>query len=1085
MSWLTKISLRNRSIVMLGVIAVLIVGVLAIPALKEELIPSMKFPYLTVLTISPGTSAADVERNVTSPLEQAIKGASGIKQFDSYSNEGMSLIDVQYEFGSDMQARQTEVQQAISGVGQSLPTGTQAPKVEALNFNTLPVVQLAVSSSLPSEQLARLLGTQVVPKLQSIPGVQDVSLSGVQTMQVEIRLKPRRVLALGVSPTAIMTAIQQANLAAAAGSITSGTLVYPVTVSATARTVPALERLVIAPSSAAPSATATGATADTATAASSAGADAVADTAVTGSMSAASAARQITLGQIADVRVVPAPLTAVTRTNGKPSIGISISKSSSGNTVTIANEVNGMLPEIQRALRGKATITTVIDQSTYIKESITSMWREGLIGAVFAILVIFVFLRNWRSTLIAGISIPLSVIGALIVIWSRGESLNMLTLGGLTIAIGRVIDDSIVVNENTFRHLQEGDDVSVAAYSATREVAGAITASTLTTVAVFLPLGFVHGLASEFFRPFALTVTFALLCSLLVALTVVPVLTTWVLSKRQVGHRDPDELTGLQRAYLPVLRLALDHKAITLLLAVAIFVGTMFATPLLKTNLFDNSAQNTMTVTQQLPLGTSLDATVAATRPVEQILANTKGIEIYQMTAGSTGSLFGAGGGTNASSSTATFTIQTDPDMDKNQIVQVVRAKVAPLKGVGIVTVTGEDATMGDSSTIEVRVSANDPIVLKKASDEVWQTVRTVDGLADVTSNLSEGRPSVVIAVDQRKAAAAGVSAATVSQYAALVLNGYPLGTVPTTDGTLAAELTVAPFTVPPIPGAVAGLLTKLPVPGTSGLVPLGRVATVTQVTTPVQVTHVDGERAATVSASVVNNNIGAASSNVTKALDDITLPAGATWKMAGTSEVVNDVFRTLGIAMLIAIMLVYIIMVATFRSLLNPLILLVSIPFAAVGAVVLLLLTGTSLGMPSLIGLLMLIGIVVTNAIVLLDLVEQFRRRGMDARTAVIEGGRRRLRPILMTAVATILALTPMALGLGKGGFLSTPLAVVVIGGLFTSTVLTLILVPVLYLALERLRRRAPEPALAAPAPAADAPAPSSTPVVAADPTT
>ena len=1093
MSWLTKISLRNRSIVMLGVVAVLIVGVLAIPALKEELIPSMKFPYLTVLTISPGTSAADVERTVTSPLEQAIKGASGIKQFDSYSNEGLSLIDIQYEFGTDMQARQTEVQQAVSAVEQALPTGTQAPKVQALNFDTLPVVQLAVSSSLPSQQLAGLLGTQVVPKLQAIPGVQDVSLSGVQTMQVEIRLKPQRVLALGVTPTAIMTAIQQANLTAGAGTISSGTLVYPVTVSASAKTIPALERLVLSTgdaTAATATSTSTGTYGSSTDAATSAGT--TTGTAATGSTSAASAAvgsGQVTLGEVATVRIVPAPLTAVTRTNGKASIGISISKASSGNTVTIANEVSRLLPQIQRSLHGQATITTVIDQSTYIKESITSLWREGLIGAVFAVLIIFVFLRNWRSTLIAGISIPLSVIGALIVLWSRGQSLNMLTLGGLTIAIGRVIDDSIVVIENTYRHLQEGDDVSVAAYTATREVAGAITASTLTTVAVFLPLGLVHGLASEFFRPFATTVTFALLCSLLVALTVVPVLTTWVLSKRQVGHREPDELTGLQRAYLPILKLALDHKAITLVLAAAIFVGTMFAAPLLKTNLFDNSAQNTMTVTQQLPLGTSLDATVAATRQVEQALAHTKGIEIYQMTAGSTGSLFGAGGGTNASSSTATFTIETDPDMDKNEIVQVVRAKVAPLKGAGVVTVSGEDSSMGSSSDIEVRVSANDPVVLKKASDEVWQTMRTVDGLANVSSNLSEGRPSVTVAVDQQKAAAAGVSASTISQYATLILNGYPLGTLPTTAGTLPAELTVTPFTVPPIPGALAGVLMKLPVPGTNGLVPLGQVATVSQVTTPVQVTHVDGVRAATVSASVVNNNIGAASSSVTKALDGITLPAGATWKMAGASEVLNDVFRTLGIAMLIAIMLVYIIMVATFRSLLNPLILLISIPFAAVGAVLLLLVTGTSLGMPSLIGLLMLIGIVVTNAIVLLDLVEQFRRRGMDARTAVIEGGRRRLRPILMTAVATILALTPMALGLGKGGFLSTPLAVVVIGGLFTSTILTLLLVPVLYLALERLRRRAPEPALAGGAPdvsaggAGGAPA-GAAPVAAADPT-
>ncbi len=672
---------------------------------------------------------------------------------------------------------------------------------------------------------------------------------------------------------------------------------------------------------------------------------------------------------------------------------------------------------------------------------------------MFAVFIIWVFLRSWRSTLIAGLSIPLSVVGALIVLYSRGESLNMLTLGGLTIAIGRVIDDSIVVIENTYRHLQEGDDVRTAAFTGTREVAGAITASTLTTVAVFLPLGFVHGMASEFFRPFALTVTFALLASLLVALVVVPVASTWVLSKRQVGHRDADEVTRLQRAYLPALKLALGHKVITLVLAVAVFVGTMTLSPLLKTNLFDSSAQNTMTVTQTLPPGTSLDATMASAAKVEAILATTEGVDIYQVTAGSTGSLFGAGGGTSASSSQAMFTVTTDPDMDKLAIVDQVRTEVAKLQNAGTITVTGDDASMGGMSTIEVRVSASDPLVLKKANDAVLDTVKTVDGLADVKSNLSEGRPSATVAIDQAKAAAAGVTPSTLSLYTTLVLNGYPVGVVPTADGPLPAQVMVQDIKLPPIPGAVSAMLTRLPVPGADGLVPLGEIATIAEIKAPVQVTHVDGERTASITAAAVSNNIGAASSAVTEAMDGVQLPAGASWSLAGATEATNDVFRTLGIAMLIAILLVYLIMVATFRSLLNPLILLVSIPFAAVGAVLALVVTGTALGMPSLVGLLMLIGIVVTNAIVLLDLVEQFRRRGMDARSAVIEGGRRRLRPILMTAVATILALTPMALGMGKGGFLSTPLAIVVIGGLFTSTVLTLVLVPVLYLAFDRLR--------------------------------
>ena len=1025
MSWLTRLSLRNRSLIGLAVVAVIIFGAISIGSLKEELIPDLTFPYLTVFTSQQGASPTDVETNITTPLEQAVKNSSGVKEYDSFSNEGMSIITVQYEFGTDMKAKEAEVQQSVAGT--QLPATATAPDVSVLNFGAMPVVQLAVSSSLPPQELATLLGTKVVPRLQGIAGVQAVTLSGVQEMQLQIELKPEEVLRLGVTPEQISTAVGQANLTNGAGAVTSGSLVYPITVSASTPTIRAFQRLVLTPAGAA-SGSATG---------------------------GASPAPPVTLGQIADVRIAPAPLTAVTRTDGKASIGISVSKSASGNTVDIAAAVAKELPAITRDLRGKATITLVVDQSTYIKESVTSLWREGLLGAVFAVFVIWAFLRSWRSTLIASLSIPLSVVGALIILYSRGQSLNMLTLGGLTIAIGRVIDDSIVVIENTYRHLQEGDDVRSAAFTGTREVAGAITASTLTTVAVFLPLGFVHGLASEFFRPFALTVSFALLCSLFVALMVVPVASTWVLSKRQVGHRDPDEVSRLQRAYLPALKLALGHKTITLVIAAAIFAGTMFLTPMLKTNLFDNSAQNTMSITQQLPPGTSLDSTMAAAAKVEAILKTTAGIDIYQVTGGSTGSLFGAGGGTSASASQAAFTITTDPDLDKNTIVEAVRAKVAKLQNVGIVTVTGEDGSgsMGGMSNMEVRVSASDPAVLLKANAIVLDEVKTVDGLANVTSNLSEGRPSATVAIDQANAAAAGVSPATLSAYLSLVLSGYPLGIVPTPAGPLTAQLMVGEITLPPIPGAVTAMLTRIPVPSSKGMVPLGQIATITEVKAPVQVTHVNGQRTASITASVTNNNIGAASSAVTTAMESVQMPAGATWELAGATQMTNDVFRTLGIAMLIAILLVYIIMVATFRSLLNPLILLVSIPFAAVGAVLALILTGTALGMPSLIGLLMLIGIVVTNAIVLLDLVEQFRRQGMDARTAVIEGGRRRLRPILMTAVATILALTPMALGMGKGGFLSTPLAVVVIGGLFSSTMLTLILVPVLYVAFDRLR--------------------------------
>ena len=1027
MSFLTRLSLRNRSVVALAVIAVIVLGIFAITSLKQELLPNMQFPFLTVITMEQGASPEEVERGITDPIEASMNSAASLKELSSYSNEGMSIILAQYEFGTNMKDTQSEVQAAVTRLQATFPQAAMQPVVSTLNFNDFPVVQLAVTSTLPADEQTALVQSKVVPRLQQIPGVADVSVSGNQEERLQIRVRPADLVRYQVAPAAIMTAVQMANSSTSAGTITSGTITYPVTVSSAAQTVTAFKNLAIAPAS------------DTGSGAAIPSVATVAH-------------GPVTLGDVADVSLAPTPLTALTRTDGKPSIGIAVTKARDGNTVQVSNAVKRLLPELRKDLQG-ATVTVVQDQATFIQESISSMWQEGLIGAVFAVFVIFLFLRNWRSTLVAGLSIPLSVVGALIILWARAGSLNSITLGGLTIAIGRVIDDSIVVLENTYRHLQEGDDVHTAAYTATREVARAITASTLTTVAVFLPLGFVKSFSAEYFRPFGLTVTFALVTSLLVALTVVPVVITAVLSKRQVGHREPQDITGLQKGYLPILGWAVRHKVITLVGAVAVFVGVMALGPMLKTNLFDSSQDPSLSIRQEMEAGTSLQATADAAVPVERVLQHTAGIKDYQVTIGSTGDLFGPGGGTNASASQAQYTVSTDPKADKNGIVRALRGSLAKLTGAGTLAVSGDSGQFGDNTTIEVRVSADDPPVLREASTMVLDAVKRVPDLVNVQSNLSDERPQVQIDVNQKKAVAAGVDPSSISQLTTLAVSGLPVGTVPTAKGPLPVEITV-----PEVPGLGMMLLPKLPLPAGNGTVPLGKVATILQVQAPAQITHVNAARTATISATVVSNNVGAASSAVQKALTAVKTPAGSSWEMAGAGQETKDTMRTLGIAMAIAVLLVYIIMVATFQSLLNPLILLVSIPFAAVGAVALMFVTGTSLGMPSLIGLLMLIGIVVTNAIVLLDLVEKFRRAGMAPEKAVIEGGRRRLRPILMTAAATILALLPMALGFGSSAFLSAPLALVVIGGLFTSTLLSLILVPVLYLLFQKLhfwRRR------------------------------
>ncbi len=1026
--------------VILAVVAVLALGAFAVVRLRQELIPAIEYPAITIFTMQPGASPADVEKGITSPLETGLKGLPGLKELDSYSNEGVSIIVALFGYGTDMKEAEGSAQQAVERIRPMMTPGLQ-PQVKAINFGDFPVIQLAASSSLPPEQLAAQLQAKVVPRLQQIPGVADVSLSGVQSAQLQIDLKPAAIATSGVSVPAIIAALRSANVSVPAGTLQSGETVTPVRVTSDAVGVEALKALPI-PAAAAGMGGAGGA---------SAGGAATGAGQTAGALGAP--AKTVTLGDVADIAVAPAPATSITRTNGVPSIGIALTKSADGNVVEISRKVAEVLPAAEKDLGEGSRISVVVDQGPFITKSISSMWREGLVGALFAILVILLFLRSWRSTVVAGMSIPLSVIIALIVLYAWGDSLNMLTLAGLTIAIGRVIDDSIVVLENSFRHLQEGEDVMTATLAGTREVTSAVTASTLTTVAVFLPLGFVHGMASEFFRPFALTVTFALLASLLVAVTVVPVGVSFLLSKGNVGHREKNETTGLQKLYLPVLRWAISHKTLTVVGAVVVFIGSMALAPLLKTNLLDHSQENTLTVTQQMAPGTATAPTGKAAAAVEDILSKTGGIDTYQVTIGSTGGLFGPGGGTNASSSRAQFSIATDWVRPKADIIAELRTKFAALKGAGEITVTEGDASQGgDTSAIEVRVYADDPAVLQQASAAVTAKLAEMPDLANVASNLSEKQPQISVKVDPAKVAATGLDATQIGQYVGLVLNGMPIGMLPTDQGPLLAVVSL-----PLMNGGGAEQLGNLPIATGGGLATLSSVAQVKEVEEPVQVTHTDGSRTVTVSATATSNNVGATTSAVKAKLASLQLPTGARWEMAGASEMMNDVFSSLGMAMLIAILLVYLIMVVTFRSLLNPLILLVSIPFAAVGAVWLLLITGTSLGMPSMIGLLMLIGIVVTNAIVLLDLIEQFRDRGMDAPTAVVEGGRRRLRPILMTAVATILALAPMALGLGEGSFLSRPLAVVVIGGLVSSTLLTLIIVPVVYLVLDPLRRRRP----------------------------
>ncbi|WP_426738421.1 efflux RND transporter permease subunit [Plantibacter sp. 2H11-2] len=1047
MHLLSVLSMKNRALIALVTIVAAVFGVLAVGGLKQELIPSVQFPQLAIVTSYPGAAPEVVNDDVSTPIETAIQGVPGIESTSATSSTNSSLISATFTYGTDLATAEQKITQAINRIKSTLPD-TVDPQVVSGSIDDLPVIQIAVSGAADQDSLAEVLSSSVVPDIKDVDGVRDAAIVGEVGKRVTITPDDAKLALAGQTSRVIGTTLQQNGSLQPAGDITEGDKTFSVQTGTKLTSV-----------------------------------DDIAALPITGAFAADGSV--LTIGDVATVALSDDPITSISRVDGEPALTIAVTKLPAANTVEVSQGVRDILPELERTIGSDAKLTVVFDQAPYIEQSIEALTTEGLLGLVFAVLIILVFLLDVRATLVTAISIPTSVLITFIGLQVAEYSLNILTLGALTIAIGRVVDDSIVVIENIKRHLSFGDNRTGAQragsiLSAVQEVAGAITASTITTVAVFLPIAFVGDVTGELFRPFALTVTIALLASLLVALTIVPVLAYWFLRapkaqrlaaaaaaeeapsdatsgpvrsrrERRVSVQDEDDLekpSRLQKAYLPIIHWTLKHSVTTLLLSVLVLVGTFALTPFMKTNFLGDSGQNTLTVTQTLPVGTSLDAQDAAAKQVETKLRDIDGIDTVQLSIGSSGSslrdAFSGGGG-----GAITYSITTSEDADQTALQKTVRKDLSGLDDVGEIEVAAS-AGFGGSSDIEIDITSARQSDLAKAADAIKQAVTGLDGIDQVTSNLSESRPYVQVAVDRDAAAAAGFSEVALGAYVSQLMQPTTVGSIVIDDTTLTIYVDAQD------PPTTVDALAATEVPTATGPRRLDTLATVSQVDGPATISTVKGLRSATISATPGSDNLGTASAEVQTAIDDVKLPAGTTATLGGVTASQSDAFGQLGLALLAAILIVYVIMVATFRSLRQPLLLLVSVPFAATGAIGLQIITGVPLGVPSLIGVLMLIGIVVTNAIVLVDLVNQYRRRGMTVIEAVEHGAARRLRPILMTALATIFALTPMALGItGHGGFISQPLAIVVIGGLVSSTILTLVVLPTLYNLVEGFRER------------------------------
>ncbi|MFK5646020.1 efflux RND transporter permease subunit [Ornithinimicrobium sp. LYQ121] len=1062
MSRLTLFSVRNRALIALITLFSVLAGLWSTSVLPRELFPSLQFPVLLVTTPVQGSSSSVVEEQVTKPVEVAALGLNDVVEVTSNSSDGFSSVIVELDYGTNMGSAQLDLQRAVLALP-TLPEGAE-PQIFAGSLDDFPIIQLAASGGSDPEDLVDRLERFVIPEIEDLEGVRAVTLSGVADRVVTVDLDEEEAAAAGATVPTVAQLLQANGVVLPGGQVLDGESELPVQVGSRLTSVediadlPLLTPQTVGARQAA--AQQQSAVADAQTAATEAQQAAAADptnpqlaaqaAAATAAAEQATAAGDVelpeipTLGDVAEVTLQTQEATAYTRTNGEPSVGLAITKTPDGNAVEISHELAALQDEIGTSLEG-GELVTIYDGAPFIEKSIEDLATEGLLGLGFAILVVLVFLLSVRLTLVTALSIPLSLLIALIGLRVAGYSLNLLTLGALTIAIGRVVDDSIVVVENIKRHIARGDERRTAVVEATREVAGAITSATIATVAVFLPLGFVGGQVGELFKPFAVTVSLAMMASLLVALTIIPVLGYWFLGggRQHVDAEKAERPDRLQRTYLPALRSALAHPWITVGLAALLLGGTGYAATQLKTDFIGSSGENTLQATLTMPTGTRLADTDAQAREIEAWLADNEDVETYQVTAGSPGGIEAVflGSGANSASVALTLAEGVAGDTFGEELTRAFEGDLP--QGGSLVVSAGQQL---GSSNLEVVVQSQDTEDLRTTSQEV-EEVLAAAGAADITNDLTDTVPALQVQVDRAAAAEVGLTEVQLGQVVQAATAGAQVGQV---------ELDARRLAVVVRQGSAEDRadLEELQVAtdADGDLVLLTDVATVQEVEESVRITRIDGLRAASVEGRPTGDDLGAVTADLTQRLESLDVPEGTSVELGGVSADQRSAFASLALALLAAIAIVYVVMVATFNSLVQPLILLVSVPFAATGSIGLLLLTDNPLDVAAMIGMLMLVGIVVTNAIVLIDLINQYRARGLGRHEALVEGARHRLRPIIMTALATILALTPMALAVtGGGAFISQPLAIVVIGGLITSTLLTLILVPVLYELVER----------------------------------
>jgi HAE1 family hydrophobic/amphiphilic exporter-1 len=1009
---LVKLSVYRPVAMSVVILLLLLVGLVSLNGLAVDLFPEMEFPIAAITTSYPGIGPEEIENLVISPLENIIGTIPNVENINSVSRMGGGLIVVQFNWGTDMNFATLQIRERIDMIRESLPNEVPLPTVLKFDPRMLPIVQLAIASpNLDIVETKRIAENRIKPMLEPINGVAAVNVEGGREREVRLTFDPQLLQENKLSLNTIQQILRAENINLPGGLIHDRNTDIPLRIIGQFETVQEIEDL--------PIPTGTG--------------------------------EILSLSAIAKIQETYKPTSMVSFLNGESSVGITIQKQTDANTVTVANDVNKVIEQLREELPADIAIEPIFDQSLYIKQSIRAVAINMLIGSVLAGLVLFMFLRNLKSTLIVVFSIPISIITTFILMYFTNQTLNLLTLGGLALGVGMMVDNAIVIIENIYRYRQEGHSMKDAAVKGTTEVGTAVIAATLTTVIVFLPIIFVEGLAAQLFKPLALSVTYALLASLFTALIIVPLLSSKFIQIQEDESRFQQRFNRVQVKYKQLLHWALERPKKVALSILVLLIVSLAGIPFIGTEFLPEQDQSIIYLDVRLPPGTALDATVNLAEEVDRRIDEIPEVSNIYVNVGGAGQFqLAAGSLTNR----ANYNLQLVPLSHRarsdKEIAEEVRTKLSTIPNVRVNVHTGDSGLGGQPVSLQIR--GHDVNVLQSLGNDVVTIISSVEGVREAQSDFTTGQEEIQVKIDRLRAAQYGISSAQVAAKIREILEGI-LATRLSQGGE---ELDVR-LTIDESFREQLNRLGKMEMESPLGVtVPLEILVDFKEDTSPHSIRRTNRIREVSVNAQLLNRDLGTTIAEIRENLDQqLTLPTGYSIHFGGQNEQMIDAFQKLAGALALAVVLVYMIMSAQFESYFYPFIVMLAVPLTITGVIFGLLVTFRPLGVGSLVGLLVLTGIVVNNAIVFVDYVNVLRKQGYQRDEALSTAGPVRLRPILMTALTTIIGLIPLMLGFGEGSEIQAPMATVIVFGLSFATVITLIFVPVMYKLLDEWREK------------------------------